>query len=248
MPAGCVQLSTFQMICYKHINLKKEAAKKRKKKKTYSHHFNVNYCAACSIGGDLICCERCPMSVHCDCVGLDGAPEGSYFCPDCTSGKSVLFGDIVWVKMGQHRFEIHIGIRLIDIGFYRFVSRWWPGRVLPPDEVPPVHLNRQLKPGEFVVYFYGCKQTAIVYRGQAFHYEDGVSSNQTVFFESSHPNPICLLQDEGTKVSGNGTLRQGFDLAMVDVTLPFQQRQLVLAERKLERQKKINLVTINNFL
>ena len=157
--------------------LEKGSCQKEKAEKTYSHHFNVNYCAACSKGGDLICCDRCPMSVHCDCVGLNGAPEGSYFCPDCTSGKSVLFGDIVWVKMGQHRFEIHIGIRLIDIGFYRFVSRWWPGRVLPPDEVPPVHLNRQLKPGEFVVYFYGCKQTAIVYRGQAFHYEDGVSSN-----------------------------------------------------------------------
>ena len=98
-----------------------------------------------------------------------------------------------------------------------------------------------------MVFFYGCKKTAIVYRGQAFHYEDWVSSNHTVFFES-YPNPICLLQDEGTKVSGNGTLRQSFDLAMVDVTLPFQQRQLVLAERKLERQKKINLVTINNFL
>ena len=100
-----------------------------------------------------------------------------------------------------------------------------------------------------MVFLYGFlygKQTAIVYRDQAFHYEEGGSSNHTVFFES-YPNPICLLQDEGAKVSGNGTLRQGFDLAMVDVTLPFQ-RQLVLAERKLERQKKINLVTINNFL
>ena len=57
------------------------------------------------------------MSVHCDCVALDDEPEGSYFCPDCTSDKSVLFGDIVWVKMGQYRYDIHIEIRFIEIDF-----------------------------------------------------------------------------------------------------------------------------------
>ena len=68
---------------------------------------------------DPLCCDLlcCPMSVHCDCVALDDEPEGSYFCPDCTSDKSVLFGDIVWVKMGQYRYDIHIEIRFIEIDF-----------------------------------------------------------------------------------------------------------------------------------
>ena len=100
------------------MNLKKEAVKEKKKqKKTSSNHFNISYCVFCSKGGDLMCCDHCRMSVHCDCVGLDEEPEGSYFYPDCTSGKSVLFGDIVWVKMGQYRYDIHIGIRFIEIDF-----------------------------------------------------------------------------------------------------------------------------------
>ena len=39
-------------------------------------------------------------------------------------------------------------------------------------------------------------------------------------------------------MSGNGTLRQGFDLALVDVTLAFQQRQIILAERKWNASRK----------
>ena len=175
LPARCVQLSTFQMICYKHAIKPRKKADEEKKGKTGSKiHFNVNYCTACSDGGDLICCERCPTSVHCDCVGLDKEPEGSYLCPDCTLGKSVLFGDIVWVKIGHYRFEIHIGIRRSELT-YQFVSSWWPGQVLPLDEIPSRRQKYQPKPEKFLVYFYGSNDSAFVYRGQVFHYKDGVS-------------------------------------------------------------------------
>lgn len=52
--------------------------------------------------------------------------------------------------------------------------RWWPGRVYTLDEILPQHKKYQAKVGELLVYFYGSKNSAFVYRGQVFHYQDGV--------------------------------------------------------------------------
>ena len=54
-------------------------------------------------GGSLICCERCPASFHMRCLGLEKEPEGSYICIECIDGKTILYGDIVWVKIGTYR-------------------------------------------------------------------------------------------------------------------------------------------------
>ena len=167
------------MICFKHAVPAKKAGKKEKAKKGGSIHYNVDYCIVCSKGGDLICCERCPSSLHTHCVGLDHLPDGSYLCSECTLGKSILYGDIVWVNMGNYRSDVYIVSESMKLTFLNFFSRWWPGRVYPLNEIPARHQKYQPKAGEFLVFFFGSKDSAFVYRGQVFHYQDGVSSFST---------------------------------------------------------------------
>eukprot|EP00980_Cylindrotheca_fusiformis_P031493 scaffold26459_cov162-Cylindrotheca_fusiformis.AAC.7 len=40
------------------------------KKKKAAPHENLSYCQVCGDGGSLVCCPRCPCSVHLRCVGL----------------------------------------------------------------------------------------------------------------------------------------------------------------------------------
>jgi len=46
---------------------------------------NLEYCAECrdEDGEELLCCDRCPLSFHVQCVGLKEVPEGEYLCPEC---------------------------------------------------------------------------------------------------------------------------------------------------------------------
>lgn len=106
LAAGSVMLSLSQMRCFKHAESRttSTAKKSKKDKKSLPTHYNVNWCMVCSEGGTLICCERCPAAFHTRCVGLEKEPDGSYLCPECTTGKTVLHGDIVWIKMSVYRF------------------------------------------------------------------------------------------------------------------------------------------------
>ena len=93
--AGCIPVSSTLMVCAKHFL--------REKNKAHHTHVNVNWCFVCSIGGTLICCESCPAAFHPECISYEGIPEGHFFCKDCTEGKQLLYGDIVWVKLGMYR-------------------------------------------------------------------------------------------------------------------------------------------------
>ena len=93
--AGCIPISSHLMVCAKHFL--------REKNKAHHTHVNVNWCFVCSIGGTLICCESCPAAFHPECISYEGIPEGHFFCKDCTEGKQLLYGDIVWVKLGMYR-------------------------------------------------------------------------------------------------------------------------------------------------
>lgn len=42
-----------------------------------------DYCVYCGIGGDLLCCETCPVTCHYNCAGLESAPEAEWYCPGC---------------------------------------------------------------------------------------------------------------------------------------------------------------------
>lgn len=93
--AGCIPITSQTMVCAKHFWPTKT--------KAHHSHVNVNWCFVCSIGGTLICCESCPAAFHPECISYEGIPEGHFFCKDCTEGKSLLYGDIVWVKLGLYR-------------------------------------------------------------------------------------------------------------------------------------------------
>ena len=97
------------MKCFKHVEsralkIKKNGTKKERKAQ-HPIHYNLNWCVICSEGGSLICCERCPNSFHTQCAGLAKEPEGSFLCFECLSGRPILYGDIVWVKMSIYRYN-----------------------------------------------------------------------------------------------------------------------------------------------
>lgn len=93
--AGSVPLNSQYLVCNRHFVADP--------KKAHHLHVNVNWCFVCSIGGTLICCESCPAAFHAECIQETGIPEGHFFCRDCKDGKEMLYGEIVWVKLGMYR-------------------------------------------------------------------------------------------------------------------------------------------------
>ena len=98
--AGCQPITPQLMVCMKHF--------KPTKGLPQHTHVNVNWCFVCSVGGTLICCESCPAAFHPECINYESIPEGHFFCKDCTEGKQLLYGEIVWVKLGSYRYFICI--------------------------------------------------------------------------------------------------------------------------------------------
>lgn len=144
IPAGTDILSTTQVICPRHINFK---AKQHRA-------CNTTWCFLCSKGGNLICCETCPTSVHLECLpAINFNEDDQYICEDCESGRFPLYNDIVWVKLGTYR--------------------WWPAVILYMDDVPQNILKMQHERGEFVVRFFGSYDYRWVHRGRVFLFEEG---------------------------------------------------------------------------
>lgn len=50
---------------------------------------HVEFCNVCKDGGELICCENCPISYHIDCCNpvLAKIPSNAWWCPKCTAVK-----------------------------------------------------------------------------------------------------------------------------------------------------------------
>jgi hypothetical protein len=46
-------------------------------------HFEI--CPKCGLGGDVICCESCPMVSHPKCAGMDEIPDEDWHCDACTA-------------------------------------------------------------------------------------------------------------------------------------------------------------------
>uniref|UniRef100_A0A8C9TQJ0 Zinc finger MYND-type containing 8 n=1 Tax=Scleropages formosus TaxID=113540 RepID=A0A8C9TQJ0_SCLFO len=49
---------------------------------------NDFYCWVCHREGQVLCCELCPRVYHARCLRLAAEPEGDWFCPEASSGKS----------------------------------------------------------------------------------------------------------------------------------------------------------------
>lgn len=69
-----------------------------------------------------------------DNLGID-APDGAFFCEDCETGRLPLYGEIVWVKLGNYR--------------------WWPARICYPAEIPNKVDAIPHSSGTFCVMFLG---------------------------------------------------------------------------------------------
>ncbi|RZC37702.1 PWWP and/or PHD domain containing protein [Asbolus verrucosus] len=156
VPAGTHILSSSQIICPRHYSRQKSA-----KKRNFQQTINTNWCFICSKGGNLICCETCPTSVHVECMPGDPNEDDTFFCEDCQSGRLPLYDEIVWVKLGTFR--------------------WWPALILFPNEVPDNVRNIAHNKGEFVVKFFGTYDHYWVGRGRTFLFQEG---------DKGHSNPI----------------------------------------------------------
>lgn len=58
-------------------------------------------CPVCNLADDedvLLLCDGCDTPYHTHCIGLDGVPEGAWFCMECVS----LFGDSVQTPAAQN--------------------------------------------------------------------------------------------------------------------------------------------------
>ena len=47
--------------------------------------FEDDHCVVCLIGGNLVCCDKCPRTYHKECVQLKKVPKGTWSCPQCVA-------------------------------------------------------------------------------------------------------------------------------------------------------------------
>lgn len=144
IPAGSEILTAAHIICPRHAKKQKEAA------------INVNWCFICVSGGQVVCCETCPIAVHASCLQIPIDPDESYICEECESGRLPLYGEMVWAKFNNYR--------------------WWPSIILPPTEIPQNILKKPHNPNDFVVRFFGTHDHAWISRRRVYLYMEGDSS------------------------------------------------------------------------
>ncbi|XP_048320423.2 increased DNA methylation 1 [Ziziphus jujuba] len=44
---------------------------------------NDDACIFCADGGDLVCCEQCPSTIHSNCMDMERIPQGDWLCSYC---------------------------------------------------------------------------------------------------------------------------------------------------------------------
>lgn len=150
VPAGTLILTTSQIVCPRHTGeLNPRTGKVEKVSKT----INTTWCFVCSKGGNLICCETCPTSVHVDCLHVTMTEDDKFICEDCESGRFPLYDEVVWVKLGAYR--------------------WWPAIILFPNDIPDNVRQLPHSEGEFVVKFFGTQDHYWIGRGRCFLFQEG---------------------------------------------------------------------------
>ncbi|XP_063900109.1 histone-lysine N-methyltransferase NSD2-like isoform X2 [Zophobas morio] len=137
LPAAC-ELYASVIRCPAHLESKKQ--------------LNIIFCMLCFEGGNLVLCDSCPAAICDHCSLKTGVPveKDHWICHDCVSGKFVKAGDVVWARLGSHR--------------------WWPARVLAQEEC-----LRRLNPArrrafDLGVYFFGSRDYAWIPNNRVFPY------------------------------------------------------------------------------
>ncbi|XP_030371426.1 probable histone-lysine N-methyltransferase Mes-4 isoform X2 [Scaptodrosophila lebanonensis] len=141
IPAGSRILTMTHIICPRHYTAKGDK------------NLNVLWCYICVKGGELLCCETCPIAVHARCRNIPIKPHESYICEECESGRLPLYGEIVWAKFNYFR--------------------WWPAIILPPSEIPSNILKKAHGPNDFVVRFFGTHDHGWISRRRVYLYIEG---------------------------------------------------------------------------
>ena len=149
-PAGSVILNGHNLICPLHFP----------SKRSNKIRVNLNWCFFCGIGGDLILCETCPAAFHLQCAKLEEKPSDGrpWSCENCSAGLLPRYNDIVWVKCGAYR--------------------WWPARIVDPEEIPDNILRQFHEDGNFVVQFFGSHDYMWTGVGRVFLYEENDKANK----------------------------------------------------------------------
>ncbi|XP_052800877.1 PHD finger protein 12-like isoform X2 [Mya arenaria] len=84
------------------------ARKQRRGPKEFKKHgkaINHDYCDSCEEGGDLVCCDRCPVSYHLQChdppLEEDDIPPGEWICHRCRVSPKEKDDDTSSTKSGS---------------------------------------------------------------------------------------------------------------------------------------------------
>lgn len=78
-------LDTCKLYCPSHTVYALEEQDMFKDMKFNPWTENDDECYLCKEDGYLLCCDKCPRSIHPTCAGIEVQPEGSYICSDCGS-------------------------------------------------------------------------------------------------------------------------------------------------------------------
>lgn len=74
-----------------------------------------------------------------------------FFCSNCTRRKPMLYGELVWAKIGHYR--------------------WWPAIITPINSIPQNIWKMHSEPGQFVVEFLGSHDYYWLWKGRVFSYD-----------------------------------------------------------------------------
>ncbi|GBN73623.1 Histone-lysine N-methyltransferase, H3 lysine-36 and H4 lysine-20 specific [Araneus ventricosus] len=105
--AGSVEKNSSTIICPYHFVGKQRVSPQKT--------CNLNICSVCNSGGELVCCEACPHAFHKNCLKT-AVPNEDFLCEDCTNRRYLLYGMVVWGKMGHYR--------------------WWPAQIIHSSHLP----------------------------------------------------------------------------------------------------------------
>ncbi|XP_025406749.1 uncharacterized protein LOC112680773 isoform X2 [Sipha flava] len=148
LPAGSEVLTYSDIVCSRHFE----------PLKLQNYHYNATWCFICTLGGALICCDLCPSSFHIECLNQNPSEFVSGFtCEECQTGRYPLYGEIVWVKIGNYR--------------------WWPAQIVFPNQVPDTVNAIAHSVGQFAVRFFGSYDYYWVNRGRVFNFHEGDDEN-----------------------------------------------------------------------
>jgi hypothetical protein len=147
VPAGVETKQNGRIVCPRHFT-KIESGKTRP---------SCNFCVVCSEGGELVVCDGCPGTYHKECisgtVGNEYEEGSDWNCQDCCGGTKPMINDVVWCKVGNHR--------------------WWPSQILSEEEIPQQLWKMNIPIGNFCVKFLGGNEHQWVNNAQVISWMEG---------------------------------------------------------------------------